>query len=236
MTEKNLFARSPLSLSVVAIAAAVLLAIVVGLLAFFGSIIRLFGGAPAKAEPPPSSLLLIAILVALVVIAVLLAVLVWCCCGRKGKEVPDDVRRLLAFVGLLTQIPQAIRQTATALEQCSIALGWINGRLNDAGATLAGLTGSFTVPDGLTDYSIPVPVLTTAGEVTVGNVTFKAITGINTDNRINLRDVRNGITAAGNQLDSAVINLNGVQDLAAVQATLHSAATVLGTIATALQA
>lgn len=76
MTERNIFARSPLSLSAVAIAAVMLVAVIAGLAVVFGSVLRLFG-APAAAEPMPSSLLLNAILVTLVVIAVLLAAILW---------------------------------------------------------------------------------------------------------------------------------------------------------------
>lgn len=82
MTERNIFARSPLSLSAVVIAAVVLLAILAGLAVVFGSVLRLFG-APGAAEPMPPSLLLNAILVTLVVIAVLLAAILW----RLGRGV-----------------------------------------------------------------------------------------------------------------------------------------------------
>jgi len=76
MTERNIFARSPLSLSAVIISAVVLLAILGRLAVVFGSVLRLFA-APVAAEPMPSSLLLNAILVTLVVIAVLLAAILW---------------------------------------------------------------------------------------------------------------------------------------------------------------
>jgi hypothetical protein len=83
MTERNLFARSPLSLSAVVMAAAMLLAILAGLAVVFGSVLRLFGPAPVAAAGASSpSLLLSAILVTLVVIAVLLAALLWRCWGR----------------------------------------------------------------------------------------------------------------------------------------------------------
>jgi|tagenome__1003787_1003787.scaffolds.fasta_scaffold18341268_1 hypothetical protein len=76
MTERNIFARSPLSLSAVVIAAASLLAILLGLAFVFGSMLRV-SRPPGGAEAMPASMLLTAILVMLVVIAVLLAALVW---------------------------------------------------------------------------------------------------------------------------------------------------------------
>ena len=76
MPERNLFARSPISLAAVGIAAVVLLAILAGLIVVFTSVLRLPGPA-ATAGAQPSSLLLSGILVTLVVIAVLLAAIFW---------------------------------------------------------------------------------------------------------------------------------------------------------------
>ena len=81
MTERNIFARSPLSLSAVVVAALMLLAILGGLVMVFGSVLRM-SGPPAAAEGLPSSMLLTAILVTLVVIAVLLAAILW----RLGRR------------------------------------------------------------------------------------------------------------------------------------------------------
>jgi len=75
MTDRNIFARSPLSLSAVVVAAATLLAILTGLAVLFGAMLS--PSRPPGAEALPSSLLLTAILVTLVVIAVLLAALLW---------------------------------------------------------------------------------------------------------------------------------------------------------------
>ena len=76
MTERNIFARSPLSLSAVVVAAASLLVILVGLAVVFGSMLHL-AQTPGVADTQSSSVLLSAILVMLVVIAVLLVAVLW---------------------------------------------------------------------------------------------------------------------------------------------------------------
>jgi len=85
MTERNIFARSPLSLSAIVIAAAILFAVIGAIVIVFGSLLSVSGRTLA-AEPMSSSMLTSAILVMLVVIAVLALALGFVLGRRVGRR------------------------------------------------------------------------------------------------------------------------------------------------------
>lgn len=247
MIDKNFVRDSPISLTFLIAAGVLLLVVVAGMFIFLVGLGKPLMATPVKPEPVPEQWILLVILVLLAIIAVLLLFLLICC--YRGKQQP--LPRVLATVlhrlkDVVVLIPTAIMKTAEALEHTSVAIGWINDRIKQAGDLLQPLDNAFSGNQVDTDVSVPIPVISTTAQVTVGNVSGALVTGVNIgDFSVNLHTVKDSLTHAHGPLRNQTITVNPVPpdfigtvpaDLGTVKGDLHDAAKLLSKIADDLNA
>jgi hypothetical protein len=251
MIDKNYLRESPIGLTVLITAGLSLLMVVAGLFFFLVGLGRPLLSTPVKPQPIPEQWILLVILVLLVIIAVLLLFLLRCCCRSKQGELPrvlsTVLRRLRELAGF---IPDAIQQTAVALEHTSVGLRWIDGRIKDAGDTLAGLDGAFSGSEIDTAAHVAIPSISTTGVLPVltdlGLRNGKLVTGLELDHyKVNLKALKDSLTGAHGPLQNQTITLDPAPpdfvgaiptDLGTIEGDLHTAATQLSTIASDLRA
>jgi hypothetical protein len=243
MIDKNLPRNSPITLTILVGLGALLLTVLIGLLVLAGGLLKALMNAPPgkpSMEAIPCCDLLLAVLAALVVIAVLLLLLLLRCCGGGGKDLPKEVRKVLALLPQLTQIPAAVRKTSVALEHTSAALGAIHERLKAAGTLLGALDSAFALQPGIDE--LPVPSITT-NDIDVPNAnlqgtqTIRVISGLDTNNKVKFNSVKGALVGARTPLQDPSVTLGvAASNIDQVRSDLHDAATVLGAIATALGA
>lgn len=243
MNVQDLLSRSRNTYAAIVMVAALLLALVVGLVLLLGVALGAFvlsqgapaavTGAPGAVAAAPGTALLLPVLVLLAAILILLLILLWCICGKCRKQpaktgFPTGLLGIVPFIS--SQLPTALHGTALLLRAGAEALGPLQVSLKAAGDALQ------AAHDATDWFSVDVPTIETTpvgGAPPLDSVHY--ISGLS-HTTIGLDNVRTQIqNSATRLLEPVTLRQNEERtDVEKLQEAMNSAADLLDGIANAI--
>ncbi|HZR24967.1 MAG TPA: hypothetical protein VFA59_15345 [Vicinamibacterales bacterium] len=166
----RIFGIPQAAVALVAIATAIVLVVVAGLILIGSAAIRALMTPGVKLEGVSLLALLVTIIVLLVAVFVLLVIVYRCACrcqeprtGKYGEALPDPIALLLPLQPLLLALPNLLREVALATYEAGYALQWVSDNLSSASAAVTAVATAASTAD----ISVPAVTATGTGKFTL---------------------------------------------------------------------